>query len=160
MNQPSPQPDSPSVKRGYMPDTLRLRWPVLAVVAMLVGGAAMFAGLWWLLKAADNIDRPVDQPRSTAVNLSPQLDGPPLQPIQPRDLTPSEDLAAMHRHEDAVFAALDWKTDEATGQPRVPDEVIASVAAKQQATTRPATRKLATQPYMMVAPGADAGGAR
>jgi len=138
-----------SLTRGYERRDVRMRWIVGFVIVLVVSGAIIHTGVWFLLKGLVHDERSVDRPRSVLNEddgNSPREwatpDAPPLQPTQRHDRAPQEDLAAMHRQEDEVLMAMGWTIDATTHKPVVPAS-LAVVVTSRQPTSRPSTTQAA-----------------
>lgn len=137
--QPDPRPERR--RPAYETSDVRLRGAVVAVVLFIVFAAVTHVWLYFLWLADAEPTRPVDYPRSVMTDGFAPSAEPPLQPTQQHDRLPSEDLVAMHRRENAVFAALGWKVAPGTALVDPPEALIRIVASRQgQSATQPATR--------------------
>src|SRR5260221_6051884 len=118
IGQPDPRHDV--VARGHEPDPLRVRALVWFVAAFIAFAMVTHVGIWLLLKRYANEPRAVDRARSVArPDAGPPAGAPPLQPMPGHDLVPWQDVAAMHEHEDRVFAAIGWPVEN--GRAEIPD---------------------------------------
>jgi hypothetical protein len=130
-----------SVTRGYEPRDVQMRWIVGFVILLLVSAVVIHTGSWFLLKGFVGGQPAVDQPpsvfRENVAKIPSQWvksDAPPLQPTQRYDRVPPADVAAMHRQEDELLAAMGWTNDPVTHRPVVPASLAAVVAERAPAT--------------------------
>jgi hypothetical protein len=123
--------ESPSGEHAESPlherSGIELRGLIRFVIIFVVVAVVVHLLVWWLFvsfRAAVAQERQI-----TGVNE--QRIAPPeprLQPSVQHNALPQADLGELHQRELAEFARRGW-VDEKSGEVRVPDEIVAKVAA-------------------------------
>lgn len=128
--------------RGYERDDVPLRGLTWLVIGFVVFGALMHVGIWYVMQHFSHQSRRADAPQSAVIARSAALGGPELQPVQPRDVLPHEDLLSLRGREDAVLEHLGWRPQPVDGALAPPAALAAELAAKiesRRAASQPAT---------------------
>jgi hypothetical protein len=102
-------------------------------------------------------NRDADLPRSAVIDPVQQM-SPAIQPSIGHDSLPYQDMDAMRRDEDSVFAKLGWTVDSRTHEAGIPDSILQKVREREiHAQASPATAPTASpRGYNTILPGAPA----
>jgi flagellar biosynthesis/type III secretory pathway M-ring protein FliF/YscJ len=132
-SEPSPE----AMERGYDSQPARGRAMVWFVVSFAIVMFAILCAIKPVMRHFTRAARQLDAPQSAVRDqIITPAGSAELQPSEPHDTLPREDLAAMHEQEDDVFERLGW-LDDKRNVVSVPDAVIAEVQARsKQATTQ------------------------
>jgi hypothetical protein len=119
----TPSPSAEALAAGYEPSDVRLSGLLWFLVGMIVVGAALYVGVWFLQKEFLRQSRLVDVPRSAVADQQAPPD-PQIQPSVSHDTLPFQDLELMRSQEDAVFQKLGWNVNAETHAVSIPATVL------------------------------------
>jgi len=132
------EPQSPSreaLEQGYEPSDVNVRGLLIFVIIFVVGAVVIQAGLWGLLKFYNSLPRTADAVTSAAP-IQERFPAPNLQPIEKHNQLPWQDLADLQHEKGMIFDALGWTIDPDTKEPRIPEQIVNSLAKDRAGSAR------------------------
>jgi len=119
-------PSSESLAAGYETSGVNVKALALLVVGMGLCGAGIHAGAWYVHNRFFHAEQAREISYSVASPSA--VPAPRIQPSEPNNTLPRQDLLNMYAAEDEVFRRMGWKVDPVNhAQVEIPANVMAPV---------------------------------
>jgi len=127
------RPVSPeAMQLGYQPEVAPVRGLLVFIILVVVTAVFLQVLVWWLMQKIEARNARMDTPLSV-LSEDQTPPAPRLQPSVGHDSLDYQDLAALRRREDEMFARLGWTVHPGAKDADIPVDIIQQVADQQRA---------------------------